>query len=786
MPVSSLPHFRLRLGFMAVAATLACVAQAQPQIQSVSSVQIDAQPLGQALNALALQTGARIVFASDLTEHKQAGALRGDYTVQQAVTQLLAGSGLVADFSGNEVVIRPAGNAARASDEVTALSQVVVTASRNERYLSELPMSVSAISAQELERNPQTSVVAQLQQTPGVLASGTNEAGSQKISIRGNSYTRTLVLIDGVRASDFRGLGGVGSIGQTVNPADIERIEVIKGPSSVLYGSDAIGGVVNIITKSGLRADRPLQGAVSMLYDSSSRSFEPNVSLSGAARGFSYRLSGNGLNAQDRRTPDMTLPYSQYRQRNYNGRLDYTWDDGRVEFAVDRHTGSFDATPTWFNAANGTNYPLDADDYTAATGRYYVPKNDRTTYRTKLELTNLGEYLSGLTVSLYHQDLTTRSATDFVWSGVPQTQFEFKHKAYGGSVQSNWQLGDAHFVTLGLDADHTEYKGVDDFFTAGVQTSSDRTSGTERSIALFVQDEWSLTDNTVLTAGLRNTWTRVELDRSDRYPDRTNSSSTSRPVASLGVVYSGIENTQLRALFSQGFRNPNMYISYMGSSNGNRHVLPNPDLKAEKSNNYEIGARYNNGNLDADLSLFYSDIRDGIRMVTLRRGPGGVEMQNQNDDKTRSYGAELAVSYAIDGTGFTPYANLSLLRYKTIKRGFSTTDNGVPSAWGTLGLKWETNLQDGSNLFADGQLVTSRGAHSEIVNDLTGVASGSEYRSGWSVANLTVGLQKKTSTLTYNATLSLRNLFDRSYTPAPGGYLPEPGRHVVATVGIEF
>lgn len=772
---------RIRLSLMAAALTVACAAQAQ----TATPLRIDAQPLGSALNALALQSGARILFASKLTDRKEAAALSGTYTVEQALSVLLAGTGLTADRNGADIVIRQ-GSDTRAAPGVTALTPVLVTASRNERYLNDLPMSVSVVGPQQLAENPQTSVTDQLKQTPGVLVSGTNEVGSQKISIRGNSYTRTLVLIDGVRQSDFRGLGGAGNIGMTVNPADIERIEVIKGPSSVLYGSDAIGGVVNIITKSGKQADRPLQGSVDMLYNSANRAFEPTLAVQGAAQGFSYRFSGNGMNAQDLRTPELTLPYSEHRQRNYSGRLAYAWDNNRVELAADRHTGSFEATPATFEASNSTYYPTLPDSYNSATTLYHVPRNDRSTYRAKAQFSKLGKLLTDVNVSVYHQKLTTDSATDYVQSGLPLTQFRFEHTSYGGSVQSNWRLGENHAAQLGLDLDQTDYKGQDSFFTAGLRTGSFRSAGTERNAAIFFQDEWSVTDDTLVTMGLRHTRSNVKLEESERFPDRVSNDTTSKTVASLGAVYSGIDNTQLRALFSQGFRNPNMYIRYMGSTNANRHILPNPDLKPETSNNYELGARYNNGQLNADVSLFYSDIRDGIRMVTLSRSSSGVFFQNQNDDKTRSYGAEFAVSYAIADTGFEPYASLSLLRYKTVKRDFSTKHNGVPSAWGTLGLKWATTTANGAAWFVDAQTVMSRGAHSELVNDLTGQASGSEYRSGWGIANLTVGYNQKVAGLEYRATVALRNAFDRNYTPAPGGYLPEAGRHVVATVGVSF
>ncbi|MEF2788616.1 MAG: TonB-dependent receptor plug domain-containing protein, partial [Parasutterella excrementihominis] len=119
-----------------------------------------------------------------------------------------------------------------------------------EQQLLEVPMAVTVVTNQEIQESAARNVGELLEDIPGVMVNNAGSQGLKRVSIRGEDTFRTLTLIDGQKISEQKSMSGASIL---IDPNSIERIEVIKGPASVLYGSDALGGVVNIITKKDLR-----------------------------------------------------------------------------------------------------------------------------------------------------------------------------------------------------------------------------------------------------------------------------------------------------------------------------------------------------------------------------------------------------------------------------------------------------------------------------------------------------------------------------------------------------
>ena len=140
------------------------------------------------------------------------------------------------------------------AQEAVELEKTVVTATKTERLIQDVPASISVITSEEIERKGATSVADLLRDVPGVEIMLNSSPASQRVMIRGEASQRTLILIDGQKISENKSMDGAPML---IDPNMIERIEVIKGPASVLYGSEAIGGVVNIITKKA--GDKPIQ-----------------------------------------------------------------------------------------------------------------------------------------------------------------------------------------------------------------------------------------------------------------------------------------------------------------------------------------------------------------------------------------------------------------------------------------------------------------------------------------------------------------------------------------------
>ena len=161
--------------------------------------------------------------------------------------------------------------------------------------------SVAVIGQDLIKAQTVKDVAELLRDVPGVNVLEGATPGLRRISIRGEGQARNTILIDGQEVSDHSTYGSLFMI----NPADIERIEVVKGPSSVLHGSKAIGGVVNIITKKGSK--KPVEISLGAGYDSSTDGYNTNISAAGGAGNMDYRLSFTRSDHGDRRTADGKL-----------------------------------------------------------------------------------------------------------------------------------------------------------------------------------------------------------------------------------------------------------------------------------------------------------------------------------------------------------------------------------------------------------------------------------------------------------------------------------------------
>ena len=188
--------------------------------------------------------------------------------------------------------------AAVAAEETVSTGTVKVTAARVDQELMDVNMSVSVITADDIARSSARTVGELLKDIPGIIINNDGGQGIKRVKVRGESAFRTLVMIDGQKIAEHKSMSGTPMM---IDPSQIERIEVIKGPASVLYGSDAIGGAINIITKkSGKKA---FEGDVSLGFDTSSMGKQAAFSLAGQKDGWHYRLGGAIETGDDLDTP---------------------------------------------------------------------------------------------------------------------------------------------------------------------------------------------------------------------------------------------------------------------------------------------------------------------------------------------------------------------------------------------------------------------------------------------------------------------------------------------------
>ncbi len=218
---------------------------------------------------------------------------------------------------------------------------VVISATKTEKRLQDVPSTVTLVDADQAAEYGSTTIADMVKDVPGVEIFDNSVAGSKRLMIRGENGGRVIVLIDGQKISEQKSMDGAPLL---VDPAIVERIEVIKGSGSVLYGSDAIGGVVNIITKKG--GKKALSGDVSGVYRSGTKGYEGSLGLAGNAGSVQYRLTGSYSDQGDRETPDGTLKGSDSTMKNVSGFVGYKTDSLDAGFTLEKYEVAADVPPT--------------------------------------------------------------------------------------------------------------------------------------------------------------------------------------------------------------------------------------------------------------------------------------------------------------------------------------------------------------------------------------------------------------------------------------------------------
>jgi hemoglobin/transferrin/lactoferrin receptor protein len=608
--------------------------------------------------------------------------------------------------------------------------------------------------------------------------------------IRGEGSERTLILVDGQKISENKSMDGTPLL---IAPENIERIEVIKGPASVLYGSEAIGGVVNIITKKG--GDKPLEATISETYNSATNGWNSFGSVFGNYKQFGYRISGNYSDQGDITTPGGTLDNSDFETQEFDVYLDYSWQNGKIGVAYDNYSSDINLyTPEGTVGAPLTAFQLD------------LPAWDREKYSAFVELDDISNFLVKAKANAYYQDTVKEfqqnmsmymsmpmgppPASEF---GSDTTMFtENNQNTIGSEIQLDWVFFDRLYQITGfnyssdrLDADYSKEKIVNTstfppimgFDPVGTYVTDYNYKAQLDTYAVYIQHEWTLPANFTLTYGARNTWIKSELSDTTDPALKEEDASDSHPVFSAGVAWSGVDGLTLRALFSQGYRVANLQQLYIGTVHGGLGVtLPNHELDPETSNNYEFGVRYENSGLYFDLAAFRNNATD---YITTQNTSAPDTRQFQNIDKAETTGVEISAGYTIANTAFTPYVSGTWIQREFDNDGFSTRKTGLPTLKGRYGVRYDKNLSDvGVSIFID---VYGRSASSAEDEFSDGTI---EKYASWETANITMGAYFGTERQ-YRLDFNLNNLFDREYETANGN-MPEAGTNAVIKLSVTF
>jgi len=663
------------------------------------------------------------------------------------------------------------------------LDAVVITGTRTETSIKESPASITVIDAAQMEKSNDSSVADILRDVPGITVDESSLAGLKRLKIRGEAARRGGVLIDGQEVTDHTSYGSP----ILINPELIERIEVVRGPQSVLYGSKAISGVINIITKKG--GDKPVEGNVSSSYISASKGHTLNATLRGSQSGWDYRLFAGRTKENNRKTPDGELSNTGTDNTSVSGYLGHSWGKHSVGVSADYYessSGSF-VNPDALGAAF-SKFELD------------MPQRDMQKIAATYDWDKPSELISKVHFDMYHQ-VIDRKFTQDVASGtsIPAIMaYDYKHidedtqTTIGLLGQIDWTPHPDHKVITGLQYLHDD---LDKSLTRtgargfGLGTPVDTYANMDASmttVSAFAQDTWQLPADFALTAGARHYRIDAALDELDSNDTgfSVQSNSDNATIGSAALTYSGLASTTLRAGYSQGYVYPTLLQAYTGTYFGtSATVRPNPDLKAETSDNYEIGARYEDRQFTLDASLFRAVSQDYIASAQCSSvasvNCGTSETTYTNIDQARSFGGELAMEYTFEENGLSPYLSGTYLRRQYKFSNLHTYKTGVPSANGRIGLKHDTRLWDKVDLTSD-FFVRAGSRADELSESSSGRLSLSEVP-GWQTYNMSFNAYFED----FRLGLDLLNITDHGYKTSPDE-MDQPGRSFLLKVEADF
>ena len=486
-----------------------------------------------------------------------------------------------------------------------AINEVVVTGTRSETDVRHLPMTVSVVGRPQLEASQQTSVLPVLNsQVPGffstsrgVMGYGVATGASGQMSLRGIGgpaqaalpTTGLLVLIDG--HPQYMGLMGH-PIADAYQTMMAERVEVLRGPASVLYGSNAMGGVINIVTRK-------------MQEDG----IRTNINIGAGAYG-SVQTEATNRIRKGRFSSTVTASYNRT-------------DGHRADMAFEQYGGyaklGYDFTDNWkvwgdvnvtrFNATNP-----------GSVMKPYIDNDQRTTRgMTSFALENHYEKTSGA-LSFFYNWGDHWINDGYQPGGEPlQYRFNSNDQMLGVSWYQSIQLFQGNRLTVGADYFHFGGEAWNQFFDGHRETSADKSLNEVAGYVDFRQD---------IAA-----WLTLDAGARVDYHSQTGTEF----IPQVGLAFHLPENAEIKAMASKGFRNPTIREMYM-------FPPQNPDLKPEKLWNYELSfsQRLMDNRLSYGLNVFYIN---GENLIIRLPNPNGSGMLNQNSGEIENWGAEANVGY---------------------------------------------------------------------------------------------------------------------------------------------
>lgn len=542
------------------------------------------------------------------------------------------------------------------------VARTLVTAPRSDAPATQSAADVTVVTAEELQRTGERSLPRAIERAAGVgvWLQETNVGGGAPI-LRGLIGEKVLIVIDGVRLNDATTRLGPNQALNTIDPAIVERVEVVRGPASVLYGSDAIGGAILIFTKSRAPGSKNAWGRVHGLqvdaestYESATNGFRASTGASVAGEKDGFLLIGSYGQWNELRggTGDLAdfgagkIDNTGYHATGVFGSWMHALDEHRSLRVVGRIHRDFDVPRTdRLNAGFGQTAPSNAEfrfalqDNTAATLAY-----------ADTQPNFFGERMQARVFLREYDEIRVLRN-----NGSTQRRYEEDDiRGYGLGLDFHKNLGADHVLTYGLDLDVDEVQSSRDNLnlSTGVVTAGQppfAPNSHYQATGVFVRDEIFAFEPFDVTVGAR--YSRFDF----RFNEFTSGPNGGNKVdgdfdaltASLEVARPIGEGLRVSGRVAQGFRAPHLDDLARNATIFGGTELANPDLDPEESLTGEVAFDYVHDTWNGAVAFWYTEIEDAIGRRLVDEGvpatTGDETYLRDNTGEVELYGIELSV-----------------------------------------------------------------------------------------------------------------------------------------------
>jgi hemoglobin/transferrin/lactoferrin receptor protein len=703
------------------------------------------------------------------------------------------------------------------TEKTINIGEVVVSSLRMDRQVKKLPAPMIVMRAYDYQRQSALTISNVLDKEPGV-AMGGDGVWATNVNIRGLSENRLVTLIDGNRVETANDLTASLSM---IDINDIDRVEIIKGAQSSLYGTGAMGGIINIITKDGHFSEKPyLSGNVGSGFASVNKLFSGHVDMNTGSEKWYFRLSGTYSNADDLQTPKGEMPNSQYKSDNITAKLGIKTFNNQVFKIQFQHYKASDV-----GIPGGNAFPGPAEATYTGIGRNLLSASyeisDITDKLSSLKFNYFNQYIDR-NVSVIPNTVTEATlANGNIQRTTPYLMIPVgKHLTNGGQIQSTWKLSDKNTLIAGVDAwsrklttERTKYITSEILNTKGdvIKTNSIIRGETPipesyfSSSGLFIQDENKLLNDrlTLIIGGrLDGVWIKNDegydvdytiINNVENYsPARrvtfvSGSENSVSWSANAGLLYKLFNNTDLSFNLARSFRAPSLEERFKYIDLGNYVRLGDPSLEPERGLSVDMGVRKWNQDFSFQTDVFVNYMTNMIVEVpgefiytsitgTVNTTDTLPAFINSNVSRALLYGIDCKFEYNFD-RNFVLYGSGSFVRGKDTEANENLPL--IPPMNGRLGIRYVYNKIGTAEFSVAG------------ATKQTKIADGEKETKGYTRLDMAINSDKiKIGKTGLQLIAGIDNITNKSYTnhlsTNRGSISVEPGRNFYVRFNLSF